>query len=256
MTINIDPVAITIGSLDVRWYGIMISLGIALLVLWLAREIRNGAKISYEDLLTATIIAVPVAVIFSRLLHILDAWDYFSQNPGQIIGFEGLTIYGAILGAIVAIWGYSRFNQNFRFGYVMDLAAPGIVLAQSVGRVGCLINGCCHGGETTLPWGITYTHPGAEAPLGVTVHPTQLYEIAFLLVTFGVLMWLRRKVLPEGSLFTVYLSLYALWRLGIGFMWREGEAFLFGLQQAQVVSLVVLAIAVPLLIRQFQQARA
>ena len=140
--IGISPVAFTIGSMEVGWYGIMVALAILVLVLWLIRGVRKGARLSYDTVLTAALIAIPSGVIFSRLLHVVDRWDYYSQNPGQIIGFEGLTIYGAILGAALAVWIYSQFS-NFQFGYVADLAVPGILLAQAIGRVGCTLNGCC-----------------------------------------------------------------------------------------------------------------
>jgi phosphatidylglycerol:prolipoprotein diacylglycerol transferase len=81
----------------------------------------------------------------------------------------------------------------------------------------------------------------------VAVLPTQLFEIAFLLIVFGVLFWLRKRFRPDGSLFLIYLGLYSAWRLGIGFL-REGTDFLFGLQQAQVIGIIVLLIIIPLLV--------
>jgi len=252
--IGIDPVAFTIGSIEVRWYGIMIALAILVLVLWVIRGVRKGARLSYDTVLTATLIAIPSGVIFSRLLHVVDRWDYYSQNPGQIIGFEGLTIYGAILGAALAVWIYSQFS-NFQFGYVADLAVPGVLLAQAIGRVGCTLNGCCYGEPTSLAWGFVYTHPDTLAPIGIAVHPTQVYEIIFLLIVFGVVLKLRGRLKPDGSLLLVYLSLYSMWRFGIGFL-REGTVFFLGLQQAQVIALIVLAITIPLLIYRTRWVKA
>jgi phosphatidylglycerol:prolipoprotein diacylglycerol transferase len=252
ITLNIDPIAFTIGSIEVRWYGILIALAILALVLWLVWAIRKGADISYDTLFTAALIAIPSGMIFSRLLHVVDQWQFYSQNLDQIIGFSGLTIYGAILGATLAVWVYRQFH-SFRFGYLADIAAPGIVLAQSIGRVGCILNGCCFGSPTDLFCGVIWEHPGSAAPIGVAVHPTQFYEIVFLLLLFGGLIWLRGKLKPDGSLFMAYLGLYSLWRFGIGFL-REGDPFLFGLQQAQVVGLIVLAIVVPLLIYRMRKA--
>jgi len=193
-------------------------------------------------------VAIPSGIIISRLLHVVDRLDFYSQNPGLLIGFAGLTIYGAILGAALGIWIYSRFS-HFRFGYFADLVVPGLILAQAVGRVGCTLNGCCYGMEAPawLPWSVVYTHPESYAPLGVAVHPTQLYEIVFLLIVFGVLFWLRRRFQPDGSLFLIYLSLYSLWRIGIDFL-REGTSFVLGLHQAQVIGIIVLLIAIPILV--------
>ena len=246
--ITINPIAFSIGDFSVRWYGIMVALAVVVVVLWLFWEIRKGAKVSYDTLFTAALIGIPSGIIVSRLLHVIDLWDYYSANPGQIVGFSGLTIYGAILGAVLAIWIYSRFSR-FRFGYVMDLLAPGVLLAQAVGRVGCTINGCCYGAEAPswLPWSVVYTHPQSYAPLGVALHPTQVYEIVFLLIAFGVLFPLRKRFQPDGSLFLIYLGTYSAWRVGVGFL-RDGTSFLFGLHQAQVIGIIVLIIVITVLI--------
>ncbi len=241
INIGIDPVAF----LNIRWYGIMVALAVLVVVLWMLREVRRGANLSYDTILTAALVGIPSAIIISKLLHIVDRFDFYIQNPGLIWGFEGLTIYGAILGAVLGIWIYSKFS-SFKFGYFVDLVAPATILAQVVGRVGCTINGCCYGIETSLPWGVVYAHPDSYAPLGIAVHPTQIYEIIFLLIVFAVLISLRWRFKPDGSLFLIYLSLYSLWRVGIDFL-REGTPFLFGLHQAQVTGLIILAIAVSIL---------
>jgi len=239
--IGIDPVAF----LNVRWYGIMVALGVAVLILWTLREVRKGANLSYDTVFTAALVGIPSGIIISRLLHVVDVWDYYGQNLGQIIGASGLTIYGAVLGAALAIWIYSKFS-NFRFGYFADVVAPGIILAQAIGRVGCTINGCCYGIETSLPWGVVYSHPGSFAPLGIPIHPTQIYEIIALLIIFGVLLILKGRFKPDGSLFLIYLGLFSSWRFGVSFV-REGTPFLFGLQQAQVIAIIVLAVVIFLL---------
>jgi phosphatidylglycerol:prolipoprotein diacylglycerol transferase len=241
INIGISPIAFW----GVRWYGIMVALAVVVVMLWTLWQVRRGAKLSYDTILTAALIGIPSGVIVSRLLHVIDMWDYYSLYPGQIVGASGLTIYGAILGATLGIWIYSKLS-HFKFGYFGDLVAPGVILAQAVGRVGCTLNGCCYGITTSLPWGIVYTHPESYAPLGIAVHPTTIYEIIYLLIIFGVLFKLRGRFKPDGSLFLIYLSLYAMWRLGIDFI-REGTPFILGLHQAQVISIIVLAIAVPTL---------
>ncbi|MFC2016798.1 prolipoprotein diacylglyceryl transferase [Chloroflexota bacterium] len=239
--IGIDPIVFGI----VRWYGILVALGIAVIVLWMLREVKRGANISNETILTAALVGIPSGIVISRLLHVFDRWDYYSQNLGQIVGGAGLTIYGAVLGAALAVWIYSRVSK-FQFGYFADLIAPGIILAQAIGRLGCTINGCCYGLPTSLPWGIVYTHPNSIGFGAGVVHPTQVYEFIVLLIIFGILLKLRGRLKPDGSLFLVYLGLYSLWRVGIDFM-REGMPFFFGLHQAQVIGIIVLAITVSLL---------
>ena len=257
--IGISPIAFTIGTVSIRWYGIFIALAIIWIMVWLAWQLKKGARISYDTIFTAALVGVPSGIIISRLLHVVDniviaklhpelagsVIDY-TQHPGQIIGAEGLTAYGAVLGAALGIWIYVKITKK-EIGYFFDLIAPSVVVAQAViGRIGCTLNGCCYGVETGLPWGVVYTNPASLAPLGVAVHPTTIYEIIYGLIVFGVLVALRGRFKPPGSLFLIYLGLYAIWRLGIDFI-REGNPFLFGLHQAQVISIIVLAIVVPVL---------
>lgn len=243
ITISINPVALIIGSIEIRWYGIFIALAIMVVVLWTIRELRRGVNLSFDTIFTAALVGIPSGIILSRMLHVIDLWEYYSQNPGHIIGAGGLAAYGAILGAALAVWIYSKVSK-FHFGYLADVVAPGIILAQAVGRIGCTINGGCYAIETSLPWGIVYTHPNSLAPLGIATHPATVYEIIWNLIVFAVLLKLRGQLKPDGSLFLIYLSLYSLWRLSTDFL-RAGTPFLFGLHQAQVIAIIVLAIAIP-----------
>jgi len=257
ITIGINPI-VTIGQVSIRWYGIMVALAIVVIVLWTLWQAKKGAALSYDTILTGALVGIPSGVIISKLLHVVDyivisklhpelvdhIVDY-TQHPGQILSGGGLTIYGAVLGAALGVWVYSKFS-HFRFGYVADLVAPGVILAQAIGRVGCTINGCCYGVETSLPWGVIYTNSNSYAPLNIPLHPTQVYELIFCLIVFAVLLKLKGRFKPDGSIFLIYLSLYSLWRIGIDFL-REGTPFLFGLYQAQVIGIIVLAITIPLL---------
>ena len=239
-------VAFSIGSFSVGWYGIMVALAVITLVAWALFSIRKDKLITPEMVINAAIVGIPSGIIFSRFLHVVDLWDYYMANPGKIIGGEGLSIWGAVLGAIIGIWIFSLINKKFSFGHIADILAPGIILAQAIGRVGCTLNGCCYGKPTDLPWAIVYTNPSTHGLIGIPVHPTQIYEIIFNLIVFGILLLLRKRLRPDGSLFLIYLTLYSVWRLGIDFI-RDGTPFLFGLHQAQVVSIVILLITIPLL---------
>jgi len=243
--IDISPVAFTIGPISVAWYGIMVALAVLTLVLWALFSVRRGANLTYEKVINAALVGIPSGIIFARVLHVIDLWDYYMANPGKIIGGEGLTIYGAVLGAALGIWIYSRFSKT-SFGYLADVLAPGIILAQAIGRVGCTLNGCCYGVETDIFCAIIYTSPDSHGPIGIPVHPTQIYEIIFNLIVFGVLLSLRGRFRPPGSLFLIYLTIYSLWRLGIDFI-RDGTDFLFGLHEAQVISIIVLIITITLM---------
>ena len=243
-TFGMDPV-LSIGPFSVRWYGVFITLSIIVLLVWGLLQVRRTPGITNNMILTTALVGIPSGIIVSRLMHVIDLWDYYGQHLNEIIGGSGLTAWGAILGATLGAWIYTRFSK-IPFGRIADALAPGVILAQAVGRVGCTINGCCYGTETSLPWAIVYMHPDSFGPLGIPVHPTTVYEIVVNLIIFGILLSLRGRLKPAGSLFLVYFSLYSLWRLGGDFM-RDGTPFLFGLHEAQVISIIVLLITIPTL---------
>jgi len=244
--INVNPVAFSIGPVNIAWYGIMVALAVVVLILWTVWAVKRGARLTMDDVLTAALVGIPSGVVFARLLHVIDYWDYYLRHPAQIIGGEGLSIYGAVLGAALGLWVYSRVKKT-SFAYLADVLAPGIILSQAVGRVGCTLNGCCYGKISSTFLAIVYTNPYSHGPIGLPVHPTQVYEIIYNLAAFFVLFKLRGRLRPDGSLFLVYLSLYSFWRLMIDFI-RDGQPFLFfPLHQAQVIALAILAVTVPLL---------
>jgi phosphatidylglycerol---prolipoprotein diacylglyceryl transferase len=249
ITIGLDPIAFSIGPIDVGWYGIMVTLAVITIVTWALLAARKDPKVTSDTIINAALVGIPSGVIFSRVLHIVDHWRFYLDNPDRIIGGDGLSIWGAVLGAALGLWVFSRFTRR-SFSYIADLLAPGIILSQAVGRVGCLILGDDTGTFTSLPWGVVYTNPNSPTNQAVGLQATHAvvgYEIVFNLIAFGVLFLLRKKLKPDGSLFMVYLSLYSVWRLGGDFM-RTGTPFAFGLHEAQVISIIVLLICIPLLI--------
>lgn len=245
--IGLDPVIIKLGPVTIGWYGLMVALAVVAVVGWLAWENKRTQRLSHDTVFTAALVGIPSGIVFSKILHVIDQWSYYVQNPGRILSGEGLTIWGAVLGAAIGIWIYSLVSRHFRFTVLADMIAPGIILAQAIGRVGCTFNGCCYGLESDSPVSIIYTSPNSYGPVGIPVLPTQTFEIFFDLAVFGVLLSLRGKLKPEGSLFAVYLALYAAWRFGIDFI-RVGTPFLLGLHQAQVISLIIMVITIPIII--------
>jgi phosphatidylglycerol---prolipoprotein diacylglyceryl transferase len=263
INLGVNPVIFSAGNFSLRWYGTFLALGVVWLIFWMWLQVKKGAQITLDTVLTLALVGIPSGIIFARLLHVVDdiviatmhpelaeagkVINYL-QHPGLIIGGDGLTIYGAVLGAALGVWIYCKVTKT-KMGYIVDLLAPGIIIAQAIGRLGCLFNGCCYGTPTTLPWGLVYTDPQSFGfNGGIACHPTVAYEIIYDVIVFGVLLLLRKKLKPSGSLFALYLALYAVWRLGIDFL-RDGTPFLFGLHEAQIISIIVLAITVPWIIK-------
>lgn len=254
INIGIDPIIFSIGGFVVRWYGVMIDIAVITVVLWALHGVQKNGKITSDTVLNAALVGIPAGLIFSRLLHIIDQWQYFATLPiSAVFSGEGLTIYGAVLGAVLGLWIYSKFS-HFQFGILADIIAPATILAQAIGRIGCFINGCCYGLVTNLPWSIVYTNKNSYGYLasnnladGYGTHPSVAYEFIWDMIVFGILLKIGKRFKPSGALFAIYLALYALGRLFIDFT-RDGTPFLFGLHQAQVMSLAVMLITVPWLL--------
>ncbi len=212
-------------------------------MLWVWYFVKKvGVRTEY--VMGAALWAIPMAIIVARLVHIIDKLDFYVSNPGEIIGFEGLAIYGAILGGLLGSWIYCRLRR-LPFASLADLGAPGIILAQAIGRVGCIINGCCYGKETSLPWGFVYTHPDSNALLGTSIHPTHLYELLGDLVIFALLFWVfRGRLRPSGSLLALYLALSSVWTFTVRFWRGDTETFAGPIHEGQLISMIVLVLAV------------
>lgn len=248
IVIDINPVAFSIGPVPLTWHGIFSALAIVVgFALTLPEARRRG--LDEDQVYTLGLWAVFAALIGARLFHVVDHWDFYAANPIAILAFTngGLSIYGGLLGGFV-VGGIYAWRTRLPIRSTFDSAAPALILAQAVGRIGCLINGDVHGAPADLPWAITYVHPDALAPrLGVPGHPYPLYEIILNLVVFGILWRLRTRLTAPGMLFLIYAIFYALIRLFLSFV-REEAVVLWGLQQAQVIGLGGLLLAVPALI--------
>ncbi|HSW58532.1 MAG TPA: prolipoprotein diacylglyceryl transferase [Dehalococcoidales bacterium] len=245
--LDIDPIIFEIGPLVVGWYGLMVALAVITVVAWVIWQNSQRRIISYDAVFMAAVVGIPSGIFFSKILHVISAWSYYVEHPAQIFSQQGLTIWGAVLGAALGIWIYSKVSRKFRFPLFGDLIAPGIILSQAIGRVGCTIAGCCYGIESRSPIAVIYNHPESFAPNGIPVLPTQVFEIIYNLIIFIVLVCLRGRFTKEGTIFYLYLFLYAAWRFGSDFL-REGSPLIFGLHDAQVIGLVVMLVTLPLIV--------
>jgi phosphatidylglycerol:prolipoprotein diacylglycerol transferase len=186
-------------------------------------------------------------------LNVVDQWELYSQNPRRILDiWHGHSIIGAVVGGAIggAIYAKIAGWSWTRLGKLADIAAPGSILAMAIGRVGCLINGDAYGTPTGLSWGLTYTHPNhnaTTAPFPYVGHPTPAYEIIWDMLLFAFLMVFRKRLKPAGVTYLIYLSVYSLGRFLITFV-RVNDPYLWGLKQAQVITLFIMIICVPLII--------
>jgi phosphatidylglycerol:prolipoprotein diacylglycerol transferase len=211
-----------------------------------------------RDLYSLFFCCIIGGLIGGRLAYVIYDWEHFIANPRDIIGFAGVAQNGMIIGVIVAALIYMRVTR-MRFSMLLsigDAVAVGTPLALAIGRIGCTINGCCYGiPAPNLPWAVVYTHPNSLAPLNVPMHPTEIYHLLWNLIVFAIVWRLRGKFRPEGSLLFFFFCLFVAGDFGIRFL-RTDVPVLWGLRQAQVLDLAILAIFLPWLIirmRRFQK---
>ncbi len=251
ITISIDPILLSIGHFHLRWYSLIVMSAIYVGV-WLAVR-EAGRKGFNQDALYNNVLWIVIAgLIGARLFHVIDHWpDEFASNPIRILYFweGGLAIWGGIIGGLAAVVVLARL-KSWRLPRLLDAFVPGVVLAQALGRLACIITGDAIGKPTAGPFGFAYSSPNAMVPqLGVYYTPTPVYEIIMNLSIFA-LLWtlrLRKKNLPDGLLTLIYLALYSLLRFFIDFT-SAYQIIALGLNQAQLISIVVLLISLPMLV--------
>lgn len=261
LTVSIDPVAFIIGSLTIRWYGIIVAVAVALLLVIMLREAKRlGITRNIYGIFIWGVIG---GLIGGRIAYIIYEWAYFISNPREIIGFLGLAQNGMIIGVIVAALIYMRVTR-MRFSTLLsmgDAVAVGMSLALAIGRIGCTINGCCHGQPSPFqffPGAIIYTARDTipqywdnlylyQDSVTIPLYPTQIYHLLWNLIVFAVVWRLRGRFKPEGCLLFFCLCLFAAGDFGVRFL-RTDEPILWGLRQAQVLDLSIIAVFLPWLI--------
>ncbi|MDP3878817.1 MAG: prolipoprotein diacylglyceryl transferase [Dehalococcoidales bacterium] len=253
ITIGMDPILFVLGPFALSWHGLFIVVGIAVAV-WLSAYLVAKAGLSVDRLYSLAVWTIPGGIIGARLVHVIDYWDFYSANPAAIFAIwtGGLAIWGAVLGGTLAAMIFARISHFSLDGYA-DSIAPGLVLAQAIGRIGDIINGEHISTSTTLPWGVVYTHPGSPSYGLPPTHPQVAYELLMNLAIFGVLWKLRGRIQPGGALFLLYLVMYSVGRFFLSFLRLDSNTVFLSLNQVQWICLLVLAVAVPLLVRKMRR---
>ena len=259
LTISIDPVAFTIGSLTIRWYGIMAAVGVAsLLVIMLREAKRLGIS---RDIYSISFWGIIGGIIGGRLAYVIYYWEHFMANPREIIGFAGLAQMGMIIGIIVAALIYMGVTR-MRFSALLSIGDAFIVgafLALAIGRIGCTLNGCCSGQPSPFdffPLAVIYTPRNTMAPeyWGVPLYPTQIYHVLWNLIVFAIVWRFRGKFKPEGGLLFFGFCIYAIGDLSLRFLrGGRGVILFWGLDIPQVVDLAILVIFLSWLIIKLRQ---
>jgi len=244
--IGIDPVLVTIGGLKIHWYGIMIAIGLYVGIQVALREAaRRG--MNRDQLMNVALLSAVLGIIGGRLYYVVqNNPGFYWHHPAEIIAVwqGGMAFFGAMFGGLVAV-AISTWRWHVPFWNLLDLGALGLTIGQAIGRIGNIINGDIVGYKTN-GWGFEYTNPNTFGPPNVPVQPASLYELLISLALFVLLWNLRTRVHPAGMLAMIYVVLYSVSQFFIFFL-RDNIVILGGLKQAQVTSLVVIALTLPVI---------
>ena len=247
-TVSIDPIIFNIGHFALRWYSLILMVAI-IIGIWLVAQEAGRKGFKKDDIYDAAVWIIVGGLIGARLFHVLDHWsDEYAANPirALYIWEGGLAIWGAVAGGL-AVAALISWRQGWRFPKLLDAGAPGLVLAQAIGRIACVITGDAMGKPTNGPFGFAYTSPNAMVPqLGVYYTPMPVYELVVNLGIFALLWQLRKRNWLDGKLFLVYLTLYSVERFFLAFT-SSYNILAFGLTQSQIVALFALVISLSLL---------
>ncbi|HUC85123.1 MAG TPA: prolipoprotein diacylglyceryl transferase [Candidatus Acidoferrales bacterium] len=211
------PIAFYLGTMPIRWYGIMMAVAFLAGLMTATRRARL-ANVSGDVIADVTMWLMIGSIVGARVVYVTTYWKQeFAAGPFSevfMIQHGGLVFYGGLIGAAIAGIGYMWWKK-LPVWKIADTVAPSIALGSAIGRVGCLLNGCCYGRFCDLPWAIHFP-PGHETH-GLPVHPTEVYDGLLNLLLYAGLAWLFRRRKFDGQIFALYLMGYAVCRFIVEF---------------------------------------
>ena len=248
------PVLLELGVINVYTYGLLVAAAY-LIGLQIAVARGRARGLDPNRLMGLGLAILAGALVGAKLLLFVVDIDYFMADPAnlwQLVRSAGVFYGGFLLAVGVAFW-YMR-RHAMPVWATCDAFAPGIAVGQAVGRLGCLLAGCCYGRPTDLPWGVTFTNPLAAAnagtPLHTSLHPTQLYESAAALGILGILLLVERRGRSfAGRTFLTYLLAYSTARFGIEILRGDPRGAVFEVMStSQFISALLVPVSILMLI--------
>ena len=241
----INPIALKLGPFEIRWYALCIVSGVILAV-WLAMREAPSKKIKPDDILDFILIAFPIAIIGARLYYVLFDLGYYSKNPSEIIAVwhGGIAIYGGLIAGAITLMVFSYYKMIAPLDF-LDIAVPGVLVAQSMGRWGNFFNQEAYG---KIVQSLNFLPHFIQKQMFIDNHyrtPTFLYESIWNLIGFTIVMVFRHhlKHLKSGDIFAFYLMWYGVGRFVIEVM--RTDSLMFGnIRVSQLLSVVLVIVGV------------
>lgn len=241
----IDPVALAIGPLAIRWYGVIMATAF-LLGIFLAYQRAQRNQMDPNHILNMVILIIPASIIGARLYYVVFTWDAYAGYPLEALAIwhGGLAIHGGILGGLLAGIFYVR-RYGLPFWKTADILAPSLILGQAIGRWGNFINQEAHGGPVSQQFINNFpTFIKNQMFInGTYYHPAFLYESAWNFFVFLVLLWRWPRKQNQGEIALLYLILYSVGRFFVESI-RTDSLMLGPFRVAQLVSLALIVAGV------------
>lgn len=248
------PLLFEVGAFPVYTYGVLLAAAY-LSGLWFAVRRARARGLDPDRVMDLGIWIIASALVGAKLLLLVVDFDYYWQHPGELLNVvrSAGVFYGGLIAAVTVAFWYMR-RVKLPLWPTTDAFAPGIALGHVVGRLGCFMAGCCWGKPADLPWAITFTDPLAAAnvgtPLGVALHPTQLYEAAAeLLILIALVATERRGRNFAGRTFWLYMLAYAVSRFIIEIFRDDPRGSIGALSTSQFISVILVPISIVMLVR-------
>jgi phosphatidylglycerol---prolipoprotein diacylglyceryl transferase len=252
-----DLLHIPLLNATLHTYGVLVAAAF-LVGLWMVGRLAKDDGLNADSVTNLGLYCALAAIVGAKVMMFLIDIPYYSQHPGEIFSIESLqaggVFYGGLIGALAVAWWYMR-RTRLPALRTADVFAPAIALGHAIGRIGCFTAGCCWGTECDRSWAVTFTsqeaHNRVGVPLGVPLHPTQLYESAAEFAIFAMLYWRIRKAHPQGSIISLYLMLYSTARFIVEFFryHEQGNLFNGPLDTSQWISLALFALGAAYFVR-------
>ncbi len=243
------PTLFKLGPLAIHTYGFFVAMGFLTGILLAKKEAARVGE-DPEKIVDLCFYILIFSVLGARIFYVLTMPGYFFSKPLEIfkIWEGGLVFYGGFISAVIFGVIYMK-KHGMPFWKIADLISPSLAIGHALGRIGCFFAGCCYGRTCELPWSITFHHPESLAPLGIGLHPTQLYEAFSNVMIFCILRIFRLRKRFEGEVFWLYVLMYGIIRSIIE-AFREDfrGGFIFSLSPSQFIGLCLSLIAIIMLI--------
>jgi len=239
----------TLGPFTLHTYGVLLAIAFVA-GLWVASREARRQGLDAGRVTDMAVWVLIAGLLGAKLLLVIVDWSYYQRSPRDLWGIfqSGGVFYGGLIAGGLVAWWYAR-RHGLGGWRTADALAPGVVLGQAIGRLGCFAAGCCWGKPTSLPWGVTFTDVYASrqvgTPMDTPLHPSQLYESFAAFAIFAFLLWLLPRKRYDGQVVLAYVALYSIVRFGLEFLrgdLERGSWFGGVISTSQIIALVLLAV--------------